>query len=549
MPNNYGPLVGAIDQGTGSTRFFVFASKSAQIITYHQVELRQLLPEEGWVEQDPLEILSSVNICIEKAFDNLKNLNVSPTDVKAIGVTNQRETTIVWDKRTGLPLYNAIVWLDIRNSGTVTDLINKTPGNNKEYLKGRCGLPLSTYFSAVKLRWLLDNNDVVNQTIRDGNCLFGTVDSWLIWNLTGGVKGGIHITDITNASRTMLMNIENLKWDPFLCKFFNIPLEILPKICSSSEVYGMIASGPAEGIPISGCLGDQSAALLGQMCFDVGQAKCTYGTGCFLLRNTGRQPVFSDHGMLTTIAFKLGEEAQTYYALEGSIAIGGAGVRWLRDNFNIIERSEEIENLANSVESSHGVYIVPAFSGLYAPYWQPDARGIICGLTQFSTKAHLARAMLEAVCFQTKDILEAMNKDSGITLTELQVDGGMTVNDLLMQLQADILGIPVVRPSMPETSALGVAMAAGMAKGVEVWSLRKEELVNITTDTFLPTITNIERERKYFKWKKAIERSLHWEDNSMEFVGTEDHMIKILPGGIFIFSSVIFLILAKAFEK
>lgn len=479
----------------------------------------------------------------------MKSLSLSPSDIKTIGVSNQRETTIVWDKRTGLPLYNAIVWQDNRNSDTVTDLINKTPGKNKEYLKRRCGLPLSTYFSAVKLRWLLDNNESVNKAVRERSCLFGTVDSWLIWNLTGAVNNGLHITDVTNASRTMLMNIETLEWDPVLCKFFNIPIEILPDIHSSSEVYGVVSSGPAQGIPISGCLGDQSAALLGQICFDIGQAKCTYGTGCFLLRNTGNQPVFSNHGLLTTIAFKLGKEAQTYYALEGSIAIGGAGVRWLRDNFNIIKNSEDIETLAKTVESSHGLYFVPAFSGLYAPYWQPNARGIICGLTQFSTKAHLARAMLEAVCFQTKDILEAMNKDSGITLKELLVDGGMTVNDLLMQLQADILGIPVVRPSMPETSALGAAMAAGTASSVEVWQLNKDELLNITTDKFLPTITETERQRKYCKWKKAIERSLHWEDHPTDFVSTEDRMLNALPGGIFIFFSVALLVLANAFRK
>uniref|UniRef100_A0A3Q1J489 glycerol kinase n=1 Tax=Anabas testudineus TaxID=64144 RepID=A0A3Q1J489_ANATE len=526
-----GPLVAAIDQGTSSTRFLVFNSKTAELLSHHQVEIKQSFPKEGWVEEDPKEILQSVYECIERTCEKLTQLNIDISNIKAIGVTNQRETTLVWDKETGEPLYNAIgfldwtdflqcfcaVWLDLRTQSTVERLINKTPGRNKNHLKHKTGLPISTYFSAVKLRWLMDNVDKVHEAVVSHRAMFGTVDSWLIWCLTGGKSGGVHCTDVTNASRTMLFNIHTMDWDPELCKYFGIPMEILPRVRSSSEIYGLMVSvsfkksGALSGIPISGCLGDQSAALVGQMCFKDGQAKNTYGTGCFLLRNTGAKPVMSDHGLLTTVAYKLGRDKPACYALEGSVAIAGAVVRWLQDNLGIIGSSEELEKLAASVGTSYGCYFVPAFSGLYAPYWEPSARGIICGLTQFTNKSHLAFAALEAVCFQTREILDAMNQDSGIPLTQLQVDGGMTSNRLLMQLQADILCIPVVKPSMPETTALGAAMAAGAAEGVSVWSLNPEDLSEVTSEKFEPQINPEESEFRYARWKKAVEKSMNWE--------------------------------------
>uniref|UniRef100_A0AAX7UQR1 glycerol kinase n=1 Tax=Astatotilapia calliptera TaxID=8154 RepID=A0AAX7UQR1_ASTCA len=449
-----GPLVAAIDQGTSSTRFLVFNSKTAELLSHHQVEIKQSFPKEGWVEEDPKEILQSVYECMERTCEKLTQLNIDISNIKAIGVTNQRETTLVWDKETGEPLYNAIVWLDLRTQSTVERLINKTPGRNKNHLKHKTGLPISTYFSAVKLRWLMDNVDEVHQAVVSHRAMFGTVDSWLIWCLTGGKSGGVHCTDVTNASRTMLFNIHTMDWDPELCK---------------------------------------------------------YGTGCFLLRNTGVKPVMSEHGLLTTVAYKLGRDKPACYALEGSVAIAGAVVRWLQDNLGIIGSSEELEKLAASVGTSYGCYFVPAFSGLYAPYWEPSARGIICGLTQFTNKSHLAFAALEAVCFQTREILDAMNQDSGIPLTQLQVDGGMTSNKLLMQLQADILCIPVVKPSMPETTALGAAMAAGAAEGVSVWSLNPEDLSEVTSEKFEPQINPEESEFRYARWKKAVEKSMNWE--------------------------------------
>ncbi|XP_070813704.1 glycerol kinase isoform X1 [Chaetodon trifascialis] len=547
-----GPLVAAIDQGTSSTRFLVFNSKTAELLSHHQVEIKQSFPKEGWVEEDPKEILQSVYECMERTCEKLTQLNIDISNIKAIGVTNQRETTLVWDKETGEPLYNAIVWLDLRTQSTVERLINKTPGRNKNHLKHKTGLPISTYFSAVKLRWLMDNVDEVREAVVSHRAMFGTVDSWLIWCLTGGKSGGVHCTDVTNASRTMLFNIHTMDWDPELCKYFGIPMEILPRVRSSSEIYGLMKicssrkSGALSGIPISGCLGDQSAALVGQMCFQDGQAKNTYGTGCFLLRNTGPKPVMSDHGLLTTVAYKLGRDKPACYALEGSVAIAGAVVRWLQDNLGIIGSSEELEKLAASVGTSYGCYFVPAFSGLYAPYWEPSARGIICGLTQFTNKSHLAFAALEAVCFQTREILDAMNQDSGIPLTQLQVDGGMTSNRLLMQLQADILCIPVVKPSMPETTALGAAMAAGAAEGVSVWSLSPEDLSEVTSEKFEPQINPEESECRYARWKKAVQKSMNWE--TTEPVGNgngETSIFSSAPLGFYIMGSMLMLIGAK----
>ncbi|XP_016411172.1 glycerol kinase-like isoform X2 [Sinocyclocheilus rhinocerous] len=547
-----GPLVAAIDQGTSSTRFLVFNAKTAELLSHHQVEIKQSFPKEGWVEEDPKEILQSVYECMDRTCEKLTQLNIDISNIKAIGVTNQRETTLVWDKETGEPLYNAIVWLDLRTQSTVERLINKTPGRNKNHLKHKTGLPISTYFSAVKLRWLMDNVEKVHEAVLSHRAMFGTVDSWLIWCLTGGKKGGVHCTDVTNASRTMLFNIHTMDWDPELCKYFDIPMEILPKVRSSSEIYGLmkissnLKSGPLTGVPISGCLGDQSAALVGQMCFKDGQAKNTYGTGCFLLKNVGTKPVMSDHGLLTTVAYKLGRDKPACYALEGSVAIAGAVVRWLKDNLGIIQTSTELEELAADVGTSYGCYFVPAFSGLYAPYWEPSARGIICGLTQFTNRSHLAFAALEAVCFQTREILDAMNQDSGIHLSQLQVDGGMTSNRLLMQLQADILCIPVVKPSMPETTALGAAMAAGAAEGVSVWSLTPEDLTEVTSEKFEPQINPEESELRYARWKKAVQRAMNWETTEPVNNGNEETSIfSSVPLGFYILGSMFMLIGAK----
>uniref|UniRef100_A0A8C2FDP5 glycerol kinase n=1 Tax=Cyprinus carpio TaxID=7962 RepID=A0A8C2FDP5_CYPCA len=541
-----GPLVAAIDQGTSSTRFLVFNAKTAELLSHHQVEIKQSFPKEGWVEEDPKEILQSVYECMDRTCEKLTQLNIDISNIKAVGVTNQRETTLVWDKETGEPLYNAIVWLDLRTQSTVERLINKTPGRNKNHLKHKTGLPISTYFSAVKLRWLMDNVEKVHEAVLSHRAMFGTVDSWLIWCLTGGKKGGVHCTDVTNASRTMLFNIHTMDWDPELCKYFDIPMEILPKVRSSSEIYGLMKSGPLTGVPISGCLGDQSAALVGQMCFKDGQAKNTYGTGCFLLKNVGTKPVMSDHGLLTTVAYKLGRDKPACYALEGSVAIAGAVVRWLKDNLGIIQTSTELEKLAADVGTSYGCYFVPAFSGLYAPYWEPSARGIICGLTQFTNRSHLAFAALEAVCFQTREILDAMNQDSGIHLSQLQVDGGMTSNRLLMQLQADILCIPVVKPSMPETTALGAAMAAGAAEGVSVWSLNPEDLTEVTSEKFEPQINPEESELRYARWKKAVQRAMNWETTEPVNNGNEETSIfSSVPLGFYILGSMFILIGAK----
>ncbi|XP_010358139.2 glycerol kinase 2 [Rhinopithecus roxellana] len=538
-----GPLVGAVVQGTNSTRFLVFSSKTAELLSHHKVELTQEFPKEGWVEQDPKEILQSVYECIARTCEKLDEMNIDISNIKAVGVSNQRETTVIWDKLTGEPLYNAVVWLDLRTQTTVEDLSKKIPGNSN-FVKSKTGLPLSTYFSAVKLRWMLDNVRNVQKAVEEGRALFGTIDSWLIWSLTGGVNGGVHCTDVTNASRTMLFNIHSLEWDKELCDFFEIPMDLLPNVFSSSEIYGLIKTGALEGVPISGCLGDQCAALVGQMCFQEGQAKNTYGTGCFLLCNTGRKCVFSEHGLLTTVAYKLGREKPAYYALEGSVAIAGAVIRWLRDNLGIIETSGDIEKLAKEVGTSYGCYFVPAFSGLYAPYWEPSARGILCGLTQFTNKCHIAFAALEAVCFQTREILEAMNHDCGIPLRHLQVDGGMTDNKVLMQLQADILHIPVIKPFMPETTALGAAMAAGAAEGVSIWSLEPQALSVLRMERFEPQIQATESEIRYATWKKAVMKSMGWVTSQSSESG-DPSIFSSMPLGFFIVSSMVMLIGAR----
>ncbi|XP_020903631.2 glycerol kinase isoform X1 [Exaiptasia diaphana] len=541
---DFGPLVGAIDQGTSSSRFLLFASKTAELLAFHQVEFDSIYPKEGWVEQDPKALLSSVYKCMEQTLQSCKELKINPADIKAVGITNQRETTVVWDRLSGEPLHNAIVWLDTRTKSTVERFVAANPKSTLETVRSLCGLPINTYFSAVKLKWLMDNSEKVKKAVDEKRCMFGTVDSWLLWNMTGGVSGGIHVTDITNASRTMLMNLKTGSWDPFLCNFFGIPTTVLPTIKSSSEIYGKMVEGPLKGTPISGVLGDQQAALVGQMCFNKGEAKNTYGTGCFLLYNTGLEPVLSENGLLTTVAYKLGPGQPTVYALEGSVAIAGAAVKWLRDNLNMLKTSSEIESLAKSVTSSAGVYFVPAFSGLYAPYWQMDARGIIIGLTQYTNKAHIARATLEAVCFQTRELLDAMNEDCGIPLASLLVDGGMTANNLLMQLQADILGINVERPTMPETTALGAAMAAGAAKGIEVWELNPEDKSQINTDVFKPAMDIKDRDGHYNKWKKAVKRCMKWEVNEEEVPSDYSRTTGILGPSLFLFGSVAIVLLA-----
>ncbi|KAK9498284.1 hypothetical protein O3M35_002953 [Rhynocoris fuscipes] len=511
MCSSRAPLIGAIDEGTSSARFLVFSGQTYSLIASHQIAITKECPREGWVEQDATVILEAVKECLDKGAQILNSKFIDVSQLAAIGISNQRETTILWDKYTGKPFHKAIVWLDMRTTSTLESLLDKIPNRNKDHFKSICGLPLSPYFSALKIRWLMDNVSEVREAIEKGSCLFGTMDTWLIWNLTGGTNGGIHVTDVTNASRTMLMNLKTLKWDQNLCKFFNIPEEILPEIKSSSEIYGNIRSGVMDGIPISGCLGDQHAALLGQKCLNIGQAKSTYGTGCFLLYNTGTKIVESRHGLITTVGYQLGREQPAYYALEGSIAVAGAAFAWLKDNIGLVEEVNEIESLAKSVDQSGDVYFVPAFSGLYAPYWKPDARGTICGITEETGRTHILRATLEALCFQTRDILEAMNKDCGIPLNKLQVDGGAIKNNLLMQLKADICGIPIVRPHMAETSALGAAMAAGAAKGIQVCNFN--DIQPSASDTFTPKITDQERHSRYSKWKMAVERSFGWDLN------------------------------------
>ncbi|KAK7495455.1 hypothetical protein BaRGS_00013394 [Batillaria attramentaria] len=506
-------LVGAVDQGTSSSRFLIFDSQTSTVVTQHQIELKQKFPQEGWVEEDPLEILDSVKSCISTAVGNLADLGLDAADIKCVGVTNQGATTIVWDKVTGCPLYNAIVWLDTRTASTASDLVDKTPDKSIDHLRPLCGLPINACFSAVKLHWLLENSEAVCQAVQENRCLFGTVDSWLLWNLTGGINGGRHVTDVTNAGITMLMNLKTLQWDEELCSFFGVPKSILPEICSSSEIYGEITSGPLQHVPLSGILLDQQSAMVGQRCFSVGQAKNTYGTGCYLNFNTGAKPVESKTGMMTMVAYKFGPSQPPAYALMGGASVAGACVRWLRDNLGIIGTSAEVEALARKVDSTHGCYFVPALSGLFGTRWDPTARGIICGISQFTTKHHIARAALEAVCFQTREIIEAMEQDSGIPLTSLRVDGGMTDNDLLMQLQADLLQLDVVRPSMRETTAFGVAMAAGSAAGIGVWDL-KQEGPHITTDTFTPSVTRAESDARYERWQLAVEKSTHWETAS-----------------------------------
>jgi glycerol kinase len=493
--------IGAIDQGTTSTRFIVF-SRGGHIVATAQQEHKQIYPQPGWVEHSPAEIWGRTQEVIAEA---LQSKGLGAKDLAAVGITNQRETSVVWHRKTGQPVYNALVWQDTRVSHYVDDLA-KTGG--QDCFRSQTGLPLATYFSGLKIRWILDNVPDVRALAERGEVLFGNIDTFLIWNLTGGPNGGVHVTDVTNASRTQLMNLETLQWDAGILSAFAIPLAMLPRIASSSEVYGHIAFGPLQGVPLAGDLGDQQAALVGQTCFQPGQAKNTYGTGCFLLLNTGDKPIQSKFGLLTTVACKFGQQPARY-ALEGSVAITGALVQWLRDNLNFIHTSAEIETLAARAEDNGGVYFVPAFSGLFAPYWKANARGAILGLTRYATKAHIARAVLEATAFQTREMVEAMEKDSGIQLDVLRTDGGMVDNELLMQFQADILDRPVVRPAIKETTALGAMYAAGLAVGYyrDLDDLRANWSVD---KTWKPNMQAEKREKMYRLWKKAVTRTFDW---------------------------------------
>lgn len=494
----------AIDQGTTSSRAIVF-DHAGRLVALGQKEHEQILPRPGWVEHDAVEIRRNIREVIGIA---LSKANINRHEVAAIGITNQRETAVVWDKHTGEPVYNAIVWQDTRTAQIIKELAGEA-GEDK--YKPICGLGLSTYFAGPKVKWILDNVAGARERAEAGDLLFGTIDTWVLWNLTGGPDGGRHVTDVTNASRTMLMDVRKLCWDEGICRDMTIPMSMLPKICSSSEEYGVGAKNTLIiDTPITGILGDQQAATFGQVCFNQGMAKNTYGTGCFMLINTGNTAVTSKNGLLTTVCYKLGDQPAVY-ALEGSMAVTGSLVQWLRDNLGIIANSTEVEELARQVPDSGGVYFVPAFSGLFAPYWRPDARGAIVGLTRFNNKAHLARAVLEATAFQTGEVLEAMNKDSGISLSELRVDGGMTADELLMQFQADILGVDVVVPDVVETSALGAAYAAGLAVGF--WSGTDELAANWREGKrFHPQMDEETRSRKLRLWKKAVTRTFDWVD-------------------------------------
>ncbi len=505
-------FVGAVDQGTTSTRFMVF-DHSGREVGRHQLEHEQVLPRAGWVEHNPVEIWERTETVIRTTMNKLR---LGPADLAAVGITNQRETTVVWDRATGRPLYNAIVWQDTRTDRIASALERDGRG---DVIRRKAGLPPATYFAAGKAQWVLENVDGVRAAAERGDAVLGTIDSWLIWNLTGGADtdgggGGSRVTDVTNASRTMLMDLETLDWDDELLSFFGIPRQMLPEIRPSSQPggYGTTSrSGPLGGeVPLTGSLGDQQAAMVGQVCFAPGEAKNTYGTGNFLLLNTGTECVRSEQGLLTTVAYQLGDEPAVY-ALEGSIAVTGSAVQWLRDQLGIISGAAQSEALARQVEDNGGIYFVPAFSGLFAPYWRSDARGAIVGLSRFNTNAHLARATLESICYQSRDVADAMAKDSGVALDVLKVDGGVTANELCMQLQADILGVPVSRPVVAETTALGAAYAAGLAVGF--WSSTDELRANWQEDRrWEPTWSDEQREAGYAGWRKAVERTLGWVD-------------------------------------
>jgi glycerol kinase len=492
--------VGALDQGTTSTRFMIF-DHQGKVVSIDQKEHEQIYPRPGWVEHNANEIWERCQEVIQGA---LSKANLSPSDLAAVGVTNQRETTVVWDRNTGEPVHNAVVWQDTR-----TDVIcNELAANGgQDRFRAATGLPIATYFSGPKIKWLLDNVEGLRARAEAGDLLFGNIDTWCIWNLTGGTGGGVHVTDVTNASRTMLMDLQTLQWDDGILATLGIPKSMLPDIRPSSQAYGD-AKGVLAGIPVAGDLGDQQAALFGQTCYSPGEAKNTYGTGNFLLLNTGTAPVPSKSGLITGLGYKIGDQPAVYM-LEGSIAITGALVQWLRDNLKMISSAPEIEALARTVEDNGGVYFVPAFSGLFAPYWRSDARGVIAGLTRYVNAGHLARATLEATAWQSKEVVDAMNADSGVALTSLKVDGGMVHNDLLMQFQADVLGVPVIRPTVAETTALGAAYAAGLAVGF--WREVEDLRVNWGMDKqWDPSMDSAKRDQEYALWKKAVTRTFDW---------------------------------------
>ena len=493
---------GALDQGTTSTRFMIF-DHGGQVVAVDQKEHEQIYPKPGWVEHDAKEIWQR---CQEVIGGALQKAGIGASDLAAVGVTNQRETTVVWDKSTGEPVYNAVVWQDTRTDQIVNQL---SADGGQDRLRPKTGLPLATYFSGPKIKWILDNVEGARSKAEAGDLLFGNIDTWCIWNLTGGTSGGAHVTDVTNASRTLMMHLETLDWDQEILDLLGVPRAMLPEIKASSGVYGE-GTGDLAGIPVAGDLGDQQAALFGQTCFSVGEAKNTYGTGNFLLLNTGTEAVQSKSGLITGLGYKIGDQPAVYM-LEGSIAITGALVQWLRDNLKMIKSAPEIEELAKTVDDNGGAYFVPAFSGLFAPYWRNDARGVIAGLTRYVNAGHIARATLEATAWQSKEVVDAMNKDSGVELTSLKVDGGMVYNELLMQFQADVLGVPVIRPTVAETTSLGAAYAAGLAVGF--WKEVEDLRANWGKDKqWEPQMEAAERDKEYGQWKKAVTRTFDWQE-------------------------------------
>lgn len=498
-----GSYIASIDQGTTSTRCIIF-NHSGQVVSVDQVEHQQIMPKAGWVEHDPMEIWTNTRQVCAGA---LAKADLVLSEVAAVGITNQRETTVVWDRKTGEPVYNAIVWQDTRTDEIVSALAQGEGGQSR--YQSKTGLPLATYFSGPKIRWILDNVDGARERAERGELMFGTMDTWVLWNSTGGIDGGLHVTDPTNASRTMLMNLHTLTWDEDICAEFGIPMSMLPEIRSSSEIYAHFRPrGVLGGLPISGILGDQQAATFGQACLTPGEAKNTYGTGNFLLLNTGTEPVLSQNGLVTTVGYKI-DDQPTVYCLEGSIAVTGSLVQWLRDNLGMIGSAPEVEQVASEVEDNGGAYFVPAFSGLFAPHWRADARGVIAGLTRFVNRGHLARAVLESTAYQTREVAEAMNADSGVDLKALKVDGGMVNNELLMQFQSDILGVSVIRPTVNETTALGAAYAAGLAVGF--WSGEKDIRANWAEDkVWEPKMTEQAREQQYHEWQKAVTKTFGW---------------------------------------
>jgi glycerol kinase len=497
----------AIDQGTTSSRAIIFNHEGG-IVSTGQKEHEQIFPKAGWVEHNPKEIWDNVREVIGQA---LSKANLTRHDIVAVGITNQRETAVVWDKNTGEPVYNAIVWQDTRTQ-SIVDRLSADGGGDR--FKDTVGLPLSTYFAGTKIVWILENVEGARERAEAGDLIFGTTDTWVLWNLTGGINGGVHATDVTNASRTLFLDLKTLEWDEEILKAFDVPKSMLPEVRSSSEVYGTVSdSSLLREVPVAGILGDQQAATFGQAAFDKGEAKNTYGTGNFLIFNTGTDIVKSENGLLTTIGYKLGD-GETHYALEGSIAVTGSLVQWLRDNLGIISSAPEVEALADTVEDNGGAYFVPAFSGLFAPHWRSDARGALVGLTRYVNKGHIARAALESIAFQTREVLDAVNADSGVPLTELKVDGGATANDTLLQFQADILNVPVVRPVVAETTALGAAYAAGLAVGY--WDNLDDLRKNWQEDQrWTPNMDDAERERLYRNWKKAVTKTLDWVDEDV----------------------------------